>query len=772
MQRTFQRISQNDVSYVAAPWAALGQVYWVVGEEHAFACMRQADFERFRRARFPAIAKALEAIRSQALSYPSLLRTGVPTMANPASCIEPVDPHDDLGNRLPPGWWTDAQAGIERADRTVGQRRGRLARAACAARRERDLAAAALVADHIPADFPHEVLSTRIVRSDGETAIILKDATGETVGWWQSPNGPLTLTHEGHRRNAVHALNSANVAIEMPEPEDRPLLPATMVPTWDRSIYYINLVEAAPSRIAVGIYQPEQVRLTVVAEPFLEPATHLLRRHGFCVEEHVMADQGGVFPFTNLSFDPAAWGAREHVPHLPVPHPFEHLRSVRKLTRQAGALLPDEIALVLAEALSEHDLFSPQWDRTSSAGVWPPSATPDLVARFRPVELPSRAAACWSRAREMSPAHAPMLTALLLADAAPEWWAKLTQGPGRPIETLRDLWPEPTVTMLRGRRGGSPVWSDSRARGERPGERVRVQVPFVPRWAYPHLDQVLGTATAVLEKFGSPTAEEVAAATDCRICGEDTAAVSVNLENILFTGGVSYCGFCCEQAREGLLQDFAIRPDRANAVVWAMRELSALMGGLSSRPLLEAPLRGPDIDRQLLLRMCLPLEGSWIKWLSQANLLTDGVRHSRGVITMARDGHLCRSLLERQIDDWFTAHRIEHEYEPAYPFHAEYNTTGLCADWKLPDGTWVEAAGMMAEPAYAEKIARKRALAVDLGLDLVIITEYDLPRLSCILRTTRGSTTVDLTKDSLSLSSRAHVLDGTLDGPAANASER
>ena len=74
---------------------------------------------------------------------------------------------------------------------------------------------------------------------------------------------------------------------------------------------------------------------------------------------------------------------------------------------------------------------------------------------------------------------------------------------------------------------------------------------------------------------------------------------------------------------------------------------------------------------------------AWTDWLAHAGLLTDGVRTGRGVAVTAKDGHLCRSLLERQIDDFFHDNGIVHEPEPPYPFDAELNLNGYRADWKL-----------------------------------------------------------------------------------------
>ncbi|UOY03692.1 hypothetical protein [Blastococcus sp. PRF04-17] len=96
---------------------------------------------------------------------------------------------------------------------------------------------------------------------------------------------------------------------------------------------------------------------------------------------------------------------------------------------------------------------------------------------------------------------------------------------------------------------------------------------------------------------------------------------------------------------------------------------------------------------------------------------------------MATDGHPCRSMFERHIDDFLHHRGIAHDIEPAYPRHADLNTTGLRADWLLDDGTYVEALGMPDEPAYAAKVARKRELAEHTGIRLITLTVEDLTRL-------------------------------------------
>jgi hypothetical protein len=88
----------------------------------------------------------------------------------------------------------------------------------------------------------------------------------------------------------------------------------------------------------------------------------------------------------------------------------------------------------------------------------------------------------------------------------------------------------------------------------------------------------------------------------------------------------------------------------------------------------------------------------------------------------AKDGHWCLSIFERQVDDFLTNHGIDHEHEPKWPLHPEFNPRGVNrADWRLPDGTMGEAAGMMDDPKYAGKMEQKRAWANALGIDLLVL---------------------------------------------------
>ncbi|GEM_PF-717675 len=118
--------------------------------------------------------------------------------------------------------------------------------------------------------------------------------------------------------------------------------------------------------------------------------------------------------------------------------------------------------------------------------------------------------------------------------------------------------------------------------------------------------------------------------------------------------------------------------------------------------------------------------GSWLQALILAGVLENGTqRTGRGIRSIANDGHVCNSLAERTIDDWLSAHRIQHEKEPEYPYHMYLNTTKMRADWQVRD-IMIEYAGLMSEPSYAAKIKAKQELANEFHLQIIVIEPQDI----------------------------------------------
>ncbi|MFD0147466.1 MULTISPECIES: hypothetical protein [unclassified Streptomyces] len=234
--------------------------------------------------------------------------------------------------------------------------------------------------------------------------------------------------------------------------------------------------------------------------------------------------------------------------------------------------------------------------------------------------------------------------------------------------------------------------------------------------------------------FGAPVAAE--RVSPCRLCG--TPALEAR-------PGLAYCFGCCRLARRGVLRDNGTDGPWTDAILHAVRRLAEIefSGPPSLVQLDRITVTDPGLaDEAMLCRFLIPRPvaklvtarparrlRSWAEWLRLAGVLTDGVRQARGTLTVATDGHLCRSMLERHIDDFFHHRGIGHDPEPHYPRHPELNTTGLRADWLLADGTFVEALGLMEQERYAEKARRKAELAELTGIRLVTVTAADLDRL-------------------------------------------
>jgi len=113
---------------------------------------------------------------------------------------------------------------------------------------------------------------------------------------------------------------------------------------------------------------------------------------------------------------------------------------------------------------------------------------------------------------------------------------------------------------------------------------------------------------------------------------------------------------------------------------------------------------------------------SWLRLLIDAGILGSGtLQTSRGFRCIAKDGHICNSLVELEIDNWLHDHGLQHEKEPPYPVHMTLNPNKrLRADF-LVKGIYLEYAGLMDDPSYAAKMEAKRQLAKDKSMKLLVI---------------------------------------------------
>ena len=114
------------------------------------------------------------------------------------------------------------------------------------------------------------------------------------------------------------------------------------------------------------------------------------------------------------------------------------------------------------------------------------------------------------------------------------------------------------------------------------------------------------------------------------------------------------------------------------------------------------------------------LFGSWHGALAASGVLGDGTeRMSRGVRSIAEDGHLCLSYGERTIDDWLHKQGIAHTREPPYP------GTNYRGDFLVGD-LIIEYLGLHGDADYDARSAAKRRAAERAGLDVLEITPRTL----------------------------------------------
>lgn len=228
----------------------------------------------------------------------------------------------------------------------------------------------------------------------------------------------------------------------------------------------------------------------------------------------------------------------------------------------------------------------------------------------------------------------------------------------------------------------------------------------------------------------------------CPTCGLDFWNGDIRPWAIQAFGPVRYCMDCCFRVRNGDPRATWFEDD----VKAALHQLRAAFGAIPAQSFAvgRMPHDGPPEERDRRMRALVAMppvetikrvlgQQDWLGTLRAAGLVGETWRPSRGTWCHASDGHRCRSLLEKAIDDWFTANGISHECEPRWPRHPELNPSGAKrADWLLPDGTYVECAGMLESKDYAEKIALKQLLAGTLGLALIVISPTDMHRLAQI----------------------------------------
>ncbi|MGW6207392.1 hypothetical protein ACWF9B_27615 [Streptomyces sp. NPDC055089] len=227
----------------------------------------------------------------------------------------------------------------------------------------------------------------------------------------------------------------------------------------------------------------------------------------------------------------------------------------------------------------------------------------------------------------------------------------------------------------------------------------------------------------------------------CPLCAAVFTAGELNPWIIRQFGPARWCKECCVRARDGHVGRLTPRAARQALTVLSASMSVAPPQDFSQRPVpldLSAEQRDAIVGAMAAcppaatLRSLLRAD-SWIEVLRMTGIVSDAWRPARGTYCIAADGHPCRSLAERTIDDWLSRHGVEHQIEPPWPHHPEHNAHGRRrADWQLPDGTYVEYAGLATDD-YLAKIQAKRQLAQHAGIKLIVLTPPDLANLTEVL---------------------------------------
>ena len=111
--------------------------------------------------------------------------------------------------------------------------------------------------------------------------------------------------------------------------------------------------------------------------------------------------------------------------------------------------------------------------------------------------------------------------------------------------------------------------------------------------------------------------------------------------------------------------------------------------------------------------------GSFFAALVKSGILPEGSKQMTiGTMVLAKDGHLCLSVPEKEIDDFLYSSGIPHNKEVYYP------GSNMRADWEILGRekiTFVEYFGFMTNKDYAEKSADKKKRAASNNIELIDI---------------------------------------------------
>ncbi|MFJ4233837.1 hypothetical protein [Cellulosimicrobium cellulans] len=604
---------------------------------------------------------------------------------------------------------------------------------------------------HDPLDTSTLTMRVHTPQAPTHPRILLKQGR-EIVSRLLLPVNVLLAEDERDRRALAEAYERAGHQVTPPVDGWGAALPAHAaevehVASWRAWRVSLGRSTALTSRgvidgVTAGFFLPESSTLVCVLPQWVGPVTEILRWHGFDVENVVDEVPNHVDP-NNLTATLRSALALRLLPDTPYTSeamygveeaPASPARSLTPAAR--GAQVPAEVIAGVEEWLAGKplDTFLPsgggshlRW--AHRVPLIDGNQVRTLLALTEPLPVPPEAQEAANWALQVAPEHALFLAAYRLKTTAPAWWRRL---PWRKVRVDALVGPG-ALTAKQANATGQPALCAA-------VRESKIPAPDLPKGDHEANDGGrLLLAVSALARAGVLGPGKRRLKRRCLICGRNYFVGGVFLETLLAAQTDRLCSCCVYAATlvNGVSSMPALYPWTATreAASWAaLRVLTDEGGGPPSRPALSRLVwrDEEDLVRQALLRIPLPKKVAeprevppWTTLLQEAGVLAGGWRPSRGVYTTAQDGHPCRSMLERHVDDWLHAHAIKHDVEPAYPYDADLNPTGMRADW-LIDGVLVEAAGMMTKTEYADRIERKKRLAAKSSIDLIVLTEDDL----------------------------------------------
>ena len=253
--------------------------------------------------------------------------------------------------------------------------------------------------------------------------------------------------------------------------------------------------------------------------------------------------------------------------------------------------------------------------------------------------------------------------------------------------------------------------------------------PLCAKYAWYNI--LMHFAAARAEQLGLTKAIRRPQEKTCRLCAKRFIEDSLPMP-LIERLGIDRLDFCAPCLRDTVLQGSGNDSASKKDILKYLRNLAGLIERVPPQNFGEGMTDLLDLENEERLALLKLLRvkpsirrvksvfGSWLNALIQAGILEDGTRKtSRGIQSIAKDGHVCLSLGEKTIDDYLHTRGVHHEKEPRYP---EGNYRG---DFEV-GSTFVEYFGLAGNAEYDAKTKEKIRLCKKHGITLIAIYPQDL----------------------------------------------